>query len=332
MQWKRGVRSESSGFCEAGALPVSFLLFERYMATVELESIRKVYEQKVAVEGLTLRIDAGQMFGLLGPNGSGKTSSIRMMIGITVPDSGTVRLFDQPFTRDNLKRVGYLPEERGLYKKMNVLEQLSFMGQLHGLSTAEAQKRAKSWAERLQITEALPKKTEELSKGMQQKIQFIASLLHDPDLIILDEPFSGLDPVNAVLLQDTMLELRAAGKAILFSTHRMDQVEKLCDAISLIHRGKVVLQGSMREVKSRYPKNRVEVLYEGDNGFLRNAVVEDVKEYAGRAEITLRGENPDAQPLLADAVARGTRIQKFEVKEPTLEEIFISSVGGRVDA
>lgn len=302
------------------------------MPTVDLENVRKVYEGKVAVEGLTLRIDPGTMFGLLGPNGSGKTSSIRMMIGITVPDSGTVRLFDQPFSRDNLKRVGYLPEERGLYKKMNVLEQLGFMGQLHGLGATESQRRAKSWAERLQITEALPKKTEELSKGMQQKIQFITALMHDPELIILDEPFSGLDPVNASLLQDTMLELRAAGKAILFSTHRMDQVEKMCDSISLIHRGRVVLQGSMREVKSRYPRNRVEVLYEGDSSFLRNPVVEDAKVYAGRAEITLRGDNPDAQPLLADAVAHGTRIQKFEVKEPTLEEIFISSVGGRVDA
>ena len=271
------------------------------------------------------------MFGLLGPNGSGKTSSIRMMIGITVPDSGTVRLFDQPFTRDNLKRVGYLPEERGLYKKMGVLKQLVFMGQLHGLDAAEAGRRARRWAERLQIVEALPKRTDELSKGMQQKIQFIASLMHDPDLVILDEPFSGLDPVNASLLQQTMIELRDEGKAILFSTHRMDQVEKMCDSITLIHRGRVVLEGSMRDVKSRYPRNRVEVLYSGDNTFLRNAEVAEVKEYAGRAEITLRGDQPNAQPLLVDAVAHGTRIEKFEVKEPTLEEIFISTVG-RVDA
>ena len=167
---------------------------------------------------------------------------------------------------------------------------------------------------------------------MQQKIQFIAALMHDPDLIILDEPFSGLDPVNASLLQDSMLELRAEGKAILFSTHRMDQVERMCDAIALIHRGRVVLEGGMREVKSRYPRNRVEVLYSGDRTFLQNAEVEEVKDYAGRAEITLRGVQPNAQPLLADAVAHGTRIEKFEVKEPTLEEIFISSVGGRVDA
>ena len=291
-----------------------------------------MYENKVAVEGLTLRIDPGTMFGLLGPNGSGKTSSIRMMIGITVPDSGTVELFGRPFTRDALKRVGYLPEERGLYKKMVVLDQLVFMGRLHGLAAAEAERRARTWADRLQIAEALPKKTEELSKGMQQKIQFIAALLHEPDLIILDEPFSGLDPVNGALLQDTMLELRAAGKAILFSTHRMDQVERMCDAIALIHRGRVVLQGSMREVKSRYPRNRVEVIYEGDSGFLRSPEVEDLKEYAGRAEVTLRGDQPNAQPLLVAAVRDGVRIDKFEVKEPTLEEIFISAVGGRVDA
>ena len=213
---------------------------------------------------------------------------------------------------------------------MVVLAQLVFMGQLHGLSAAEADKRARRWASRLQISEALPKKTEELSKGMQQKIQFIASLMHDPDLVILDEPFSGLDPVNASLLQDTMIELRNEGKAILFSTHRMDQVERMCDAITLIHRGRVVLEGPMREVKNCYPRNRVEVLYSGDRTFLQNSQIADFKDYAGRAEITLRGT--DAQPVLADAVAHGTRIEKFEVKEPTLEEIFISSVGGRVDA
>ena len=302
------------------------------MPTVELDRIRKVYEAKVAVEGLSLRIEPGTMFGLLGPNGSGKTSSIRMMIGITVPDAGTVKLFGKPFERDSLRRVGYLPEERGLYKKMNVLEQISFMGQLRGLTAAEAEKRGRAWADRLQITEALPKKTEELSKGMQQKIQFITALLHDPELVIMDEPFSGLDPVNGALLQDTLMELRAAGTAILFSTHRMDQVEKMCDEISLIHHGTVVLEGSMREVKSAYPRNRVDIVYEGDSSFLHNAVVEEFKDYGGMASVKLRGSQPDAQPLLADAVARGTRITRFEVKEPTLEEIFIERVGSNVDA
>src|ERR1700709_2139422 len=175
------------------------------MSTVQLQNIRKVYDTKVAVEGLSLRIEPGTMFGLLGPNGSGKTSSIRMMIGITVPDSGTVKLLGKPFDRDALKRVGYLPEERGLYKKMNVLEQLIFLGQLRGLSASTARPRSVARAERMQITEALPKKTEELSKGMQQKIQFISTLLHDPELIIMDEPFSGLDPVNATLLERTLI-------------------------------------------------------------------------------------------------------------------------------
>ena len=302
------------------------------MPTVELEHIRKVYEAKVAVAGLSLVIEPGTMFGLLGPNGSGKTSSIRMMIGITIPDSGTVKLFGKPFRRDMLQRVGYLPEERGLYKKMNVLEQIVFMGQLRGLSATEAGKRGRHWAERLQITEALPKKTEELSKGMQQKIQFICTLLHDPELIIMDEPFSGLDPVNGALLQDTLLELRAAGKSILFSTHRMDQVERMCDSIALIHRGEVVLQGSMRQIKSEYPRNRVEVAYEGDDRFLHHTSVESQKQYGGVANLKLSGAQPDAQPLLAEAVRNGTRITRFEVKEPTLEEIFIERVGGTVDA
>jgi ABC-2 type transport system ATP-binding protein len=300
------------------------------MPTVQLNQIRKVYDTKVAVEGLSLTIEPGTMFGLLGPNGSGKTSSIRMMIGITVPDSGTVELFNKPFDRKLLERVGYLPEERGLYKKMNVLEQIILMGQLRGLHAAEAEKRGKLWAEKLQITEALPKKTEELSKGMQQKIQFIAALLHEPDLIIMDEPFSGLDPVNATLLQDTLVDLRNNGRTVLFSTHRMDQVEKLCDAICLIDRGRLVLSGGMQEIKSRYPKNRVQMVFEGDTSFLNNRSVDSYKNYNGMAEIKLR-DGADAQNLLAEAVSKA-RITRFEVMEPTLEEIFIETVGDRVDA
>jgi ABC-2 type transport system ATP-binding protein len=300
------------------------------MFIVELQKVRKIYDTKVAVDELSFSIEPGTMFGLLGPNGSGKTSTIRMMIGITVPDSGTVRLFERPFGRESLKRVGYLPEERGLYKKMNVLEQLVFLGQLHGLDASTATKRAREWCERMQITEAIPKKTEELSKGMQQKIQFISTLLHDPDLIIMDEPFSGLDPVNASLLMDTLLDLRRQGKTILFSTHRMDQVEKLCDAIALIAGGKLLLSGGMREIKSRYPRNRVVVTFEGDDRFLHHPSVEEFKDYSGYVEVKLKttpGSSPDAQPVLAEAVSRGTRIYRFEVMEPTLEEIFIDIVG-----
>jgi ABC-2 type transport system ATP-binding protein len=270
------------------------------------------------------------MFGLLGPNGAGKTSSIRMMIGITMPDSGSVQLFGKPFSRESLARVGYLPEERGLYKKMKVIDQLVFMGELHGLSAEAAGKRARVWCEKLQITEAVAKKTEELSKGMQQKIQFIATILHDPELIIMDEPFSGLDPVNATLLQDTLLEQRKAGKAILFSTHNMAQVEKLCDSICLVNRGEAVLAGTMREVKSRYERNHVVIEFEGDESFLRHESVAEFKNYSGHAEIKLK-DHADSQALLLAAAAKA-RIYRFELIEPSLEEIFIQTVGGKSDA
>ncbi len=295
------------------------------MPIVELNKIRKVYDTKVAVEGLSLTMEPGTMFGLLGPNGSGKTSTIRMLIGMTMPDSGSVRLFERPLQREMLNRVGYLPEERGLYKKMKVLDQLVFLGQLHGLSEAVAKERSLAWCERIQITEAIGKKTEDLSKGMQQKIQFIAALLHDPELVIMDEPFSGLDPVNAELLLNTLVDLRREGKTVMFSTHRMDQVERMCDAIALISRGRLVLSGSMREVKARYPRNRVQVIFSGDDGFLGHPEVEEAKNYAGLADLKLYHE-AGAQKVLAEAVARGTVVHKFEVKEPTLEEIFIEQV------
>ena len=301
------------------------------MPIVELENIRKLYGEKGAVEGLSLTIEPGTMFGLLGPNGSGKSSSIRMMIGITRPDSGTVRLFGQPFARAALSRIGYLPEERGLYKKMNVLDQLVFLGQLHGLHPVTAATRARAWCDRLQITEAIAKKTEELSKGMQQKIQFIAALLHEPDLIIMDEPFSGLDPVNAALLMDTLLDLRAQGKAILISTHRMDQVEKFCDGIAIIYQGRLVLAGSMREIKSRYPANRVVVHSAGDDSFLTLPCIASAKRHGGTADLILR-DPPDPQSVLDHAITHGTRITRFEVTEPTLEEIFIETVGDNVRA
>ena len=300
------------------------------MPVVELAGVTKAYESKVAVSDLSLSIEAGQMFGLLGPNGAGKTSSIRMMMGITVPDSGRITLFDKPFARNSLERVGYLPEERGLYKKMKVLDQLTFFGQLHGLTGDEAQKRAIAWARRMEIAGALPKRTEELSKGMQQKIQFIATLLHSPQLIVMDEPFSGLDPVNAVLVEQTLLELKSRGKAILFSTHRMDQVEKLCDSICLINSGKAVLAGNLRQIKARYERNHVIVEFEGNSAFLNSDEVAQAKNFSGHAEITLK-PNGDAQKLLHEAAAMAT-IFRFELVEPSLEEIFIQTVGVNADA
>jgi ABC-2 type transport system ATP-binding protein len=274
------------------------------MPVVELAGVTKAYENKIAVNDLSLSIEAGQMFGLLGPNGAGKTSSIRMMMGITVPDSGSIILFDKPFARNSLEQVGYLPEERGLYKKMKVLDQLIFFGQLHGLTGDEAQKRALAWAGRMEIADALPKRTEELSKGMQQKIQFIATLLHDPRLIVMDEPFSGLDPVNAVLVEQTLLELNNNGKA--------------------------VLAGNLRQIKAGYERNHVIVEFEGNSAFLNSDEVAQAKNFSGHAEITLK-PNGDAQKLLHEAAAVAT-IYRFELVEPSLEEIFIQTVGVKADA
>ncbi|HZD45815.1 MAG TPA: ATP-binding cassette domain-containing protein [Acidobacteriaceae bacterium] len=300
------------------------------MPVVDLDRISKSYSSKVAVRELSLRIEPGTMFGLLGPNGAGKTSTIRMMVGMTLPDSGTVRLFDEPFRRDHLRRVGYLPEERGLYKRMKVIDQLVFMGQLHGLDRATAAARARRWCARMDIAESMEKKTQELSKGMQQKIQFIATLLHDPELIIMDEPSSGLDPVNVSLLEQTLLELKSKGRTILFSTHRMEQVEKLCDAICLVDQGRAVLEGTMRAVKSRYARNRVVVEYAGDASFLTDPSITELRESAGRAEFKLR-DGGDGQALL-HAAARHAQIFKFELVEPSLEEIFIRTVGGKSNA
>jgi ABC-2 type transport system ATP-binding protein len=300
------------------------------MPVVELVGVTKAYENKVAVSNLSLAIHAGQIFGLLGPNGAGKTSSIRMMMGITLPDSGRISLFDKPFERQSLEQVGYLPEERGLYKKMKVLDQLVFFGCLHGLSAAEAQKRAVAWAARMEIADALQKKTQELSKGMQQKIQFIATLLHSPQLIVMDEPFAGLDPVNAVLIERTLLDLKSQGKAILFSTHRMDQVEKLCDSICLINNGEAVLAGNLRQIKAGYERNRVIVEFEGDSAFLNSEEVAEAKNFSGHAEIKLKPHG-DAQKLLHEAAAKAI-IYRFELVEPSLEEIFIQTVGGKANA
>ncbi|MFZ0393758.1 MAG: ATP-binding cassette domain-containing protein [Terracidiphilus sp.] len=300
------------------------------MSVVELAGVTKAYESKVAVHQLSFSIEAGQMFGLLGPNGAGKTSSIRMMMGITMPDEGRVMLFGKRFERKSLDRVGYLPEERGLYRKMKVQDQLVFFGEMHGLDKHEARKRAMGWAERLEIADTLGKKTEELSKGMQQKIQFIASLLHDPGLIVMDEPFTGLDPVNATLLERTLIQLKEQGKAIIFSTHRMDQVEKLCDSICLINKGEAVLSGTMREIKSRYERNRVIVEFEGDPSFLNSAEIAEARNFSGHAEIRLHPDG-NAQKLLHEAAVVAT-IFRFELVEPSLEEIFIQTVGGKSDA
>src|SRR5512146_3105602 len=277
--------------------------------TVELESVCKSYDHFVAVDALSIEIRAGSVYGLLGPNGAGKTSTIRMMIGITVPDSGAIRLFGELFGREQLTRIGYLPEERGLYKRMKLLDQLMFLAELKGVSPSEAARKATFWCERLELGAWMGKKVEELSKGMQQKVQFIAALLHDPELLILDEPFAGLDPANAVALKDVLLEQKQAGRTILFSTHRMDQVERLCDAICLIDHGKAVLQGDLKQIKAKFGRHDVQLEYEGEDHFLGDAeLVQSFNNYGNYVEVRLK-PGADPQELLRMAASRA-RVNK----------------------
>lgn len=293
--------------------------------TVALRHLRKSYDHFVAVDDLSLKIPAGSIYGLLGPNGAGKTSTIRMMIGITAPDSGEIELFGEPFRRSHLDRIGYLPEERGLYKRMKVLEHLVFLAELKGVPSSQAATKASWWCDRLQLSEWTDKKVEELSKGMQQKVQFIAALLHDPQFLILDEPFSGLDPSNTVTLKDVLLEQKQAGKTILFSTHRMDTVERLCDGICLVDHGKAVLQGQLKDIKASYGRKDVQLEYEGGDGFLENnSLVESFNNYGKYVEVRL-ASGADPQELLRLAASRA-RINKFELVEPSLEAIFIETV------
>jgi ABC-2 type transport system ATP-binding protein len=293
--------------------------------TLELRKVTKRYDKFVAVDDLSLEIEKGSVFGLLGPNGAGKTSSIRMMIGITMPDSGEVIVFGEPFRREHLERIGYLPEERGLYKKMKLVDQLVFLAELKGIARAEAHKRAREWCERLELGSWMEKKVEELSKGMQQKVQFIAAVLHDPEFLILDEPFSGLDPSNAVVIKDVLLEQRKAGKTILFSTHRMDQVEKLCDAICLVDHGRSVLKGELRAVKAQFGRNHIQIEYEGDGDFLQNTpMVQSFQSFGNYTELEL-ASGADPQEILKAVTARA-RVHRFELAEPTLEKIFIDTV------
>ena len=296
------------------------------MNTIELNKVRKSYDEFVAVDDLSLVIRPGEVYGLLGPNGAGKTSTLRMMIGITVPDSGTVSMFGEPLRRAHVERLGYLPEERGLYKKMKVLEQLVFLGELKGLSARDALQRSQQWCERLGLKDWTGKKVEELSKGMQQKVQFIGAVVHDPQFVVMDEPFSGLDPASAVVLKDAFIELKNAGKTLLFSTHRMDTAERLCDSICLINHGRAVLEGDLNKIRAGYGKRNVQIKYEGDSRFLKDPkIVQSSNDYGNYVEVRL-APGADPQELLKAATACA-RVSKFELMEPSLEEIFLEAVG-----
>jgi ABC-2 type transport system ATP-binding protein len=293
---------------------------------ISVNRVSKSYGDFVAVNELSIEVKTGSIFGLLGPNGAGKSTTIRMIVNITMPDSGQITLFGRPMSAKLQERVGYLPEDRGLYKKMKVGEQLAFFAELKGLPRQEAYRRIDAWLKRIEMTDWKNKKWEELSKGMQQKVQFVSTILHSPDLVILDEPFSGLDPISAGLLKEIVQELKENNKTIIFSTHLMEQAEELCDEICLINHGRNVLGGQVREIKRGFGWRYVAI--DGENyepTLNNNPLVKEFTPNRDHTEIILQ-DGADPQSLLRQLVADGARLSRFEMVAPSLNEIFIESV------
>ena len=293
---------------------------------LKVSNLRKSYATVIAVDGVSLEVQRGELFGLLGPNGAGKTTTIRTVLNIIAPDSGTITFDDKPFTPAMWNIIGYLPEERGLYRKSKILNTILYFAALKGMKESDAKAAAMRWLDRFGLKESAFRKVEELSKGNQQKVQLIISILHKPQLLILDEPFSGLDPVNQILLKDILMELRQQNVAIVFSTHQMEQVEKMCDNICLINKGKPVLTGSLRDVKQRYGTNSLRLEYEGDGEFLKTLpLVKRADVYQNYAELELV-DIKKSRELLSSLDDR-LNLRKFEIVEPSLNSIFINVVG-----
>jgi len=299
---------------------------EETKPTLVLERVTKRFGGFTAVSDLSLQVRPGRVFGLIGPNGAGKTTTIRMIVNITLPDSGRIELFGQQMNTALQDRIGYLPEERGLYKKMKVGEQLRFFAELKDLRGQEADKRVNDWLKKLELSAWKDKRAKELSKGMQQKVQFITAVIHNPDLVILDEPFSGLDPVNVDLMKQTILEQKAAGKTIILSTHQMEIAEKLCDDVCMINRAHKVLDGRLREIRRSFSRNAVALQFAGGDGLLNDSsLVANVRQHDEEFEVLMApGASPQA--LLKRLVDSGAMVTKFELVEPTLHDIFIEKV------
>jgi ABC-2 type transport system ATP-binding protein len=289
-------------------------------------NLRKEFATTVAVDGVSLEARSGEILGLLGPNGAGKTTTIRMILNIIQPDAGSITFDGRPFSEEIRNQFGYLPEERGLYRKNKLLNTILYFASLKGIDTGEAKRRAYKWLERFDLLNQYQQRIETLSKGNQQKVQFIISILHDPALLILDEPFSGLDPVNQILLKDILQELKREGRAIVFSTHQMDQAEKLSDSICLINHGAMVLEGGVKEVKQRFGRNSIHLEYDGDGGFLKQLpFVREANVYENYAELELGMVVPSRDIL--SAISSKLEIRKFEYVEPSLNSIFLNVVG-----
>ena len=294
--------------------------------SLRVSNITKRFGDFTAVEDLSFDVRSGRVFGFLGPNGAGKTTTIRMIVGITAPDEGSISLFGEPVSYATQNRIGYLPEERGLYKKMKVVDQLKYFAELKGVSRGEAEKKIDFWLDRMDLSEWKKRKTTDLSKGMQQKIQFISTVLHDPDLLILDEPFSGLDPVNVEFMIDVLSEFRSQHKTVIFSTHLMSTAERLCHDIILINKARKVVGGSLREVKESYGTNLI--AFRGSNAdsvIANKELVESVVSHADEQELHLAAD-VDPQRVLKALIESDANVAKFEITEPSLNDIFIEKV------
>lgn len=297
------------------------------MNALEVKNLTKTFGDVTAVKNASFYIPEGSIFGLIGRNGAGKTTTIRMMMNIYMPDSGEVVLRGTKIGQDFRDKVGYLPEERGLYKKMKVLETLLFFAELKGKAGKKTKKEALEYLERFSLLDRKDSKVEELSKGNQQKIQFIGTILHDPEFIILDEPFSGLDPVNTNILKEIILEQKNRGKVIILSTHLMDFAEKMCDHIAMIDKGDIILNGSLSEIKKQYGKQNVTLNYEGDISFLHNSsFIEKITDFGNTTGIRVK-KPEDTQQLLKEIVTKGIVVKKFDANEISLHEIFIELAG-----
>ena len=297
------------------------------MNALEVKDLTKTFDGITAVDGASFEVPEGSIFGLIGRNGAGKTTTIRMMMNIYLPDSGEVILRGTQVGQEFKNKVGYLPEERGLYKKMKILDTLLFFAEIKGVTGKEVNKRALEYLERFDLLDRKTSKIEDLSKGNQQKVQFISTILHDPEFIILDEPFSGLDPINTNLLREIIVEQKNKGKVIILSTHLMDFAEKMCDHVAMIDHGKIIINGSLAQLKQKYAQKNVSLTYSGDISFLNNnSMVEKMSDYGNSIGIKVR-ETAHIQQLLKILVEKNIEVKNFSANEISLQEIFIELAG-----
>jgi ABC-2 type transport system ATP-binding protein len=297
------------------------------MNALEVHNLVKTFGSINAVDDVSFSIPEGSVFGLIGRNGAGKTTTIRMMMNIYIPESGEVILRGSKIGQEFRDKVGYLPEERGLYKKMKVMETLLFFAELKGKTGREVERKANEYLKRFQLSDRKNSKIEDLSKGNQQKIQFITTILHEPEFIILDEPFSGLDPINTDLLREIIVELKSKGKVIIFSTHLMDFAEKMCDQIAMIDHGKIILNGELKEIKKKYAKNNISLNHSGDVSFLNKFdFIDKVEDFGNQTGIRVK-EASQIQQVLKMLVENNITVNKFNANEISLHEIFVELAG-----